>query len=55
MSIIEAQDPIGTAYWFIGTRGKLLTVMATLGTETEGQSVFEELLPVAVGRLVEPE
>lgn len=49
--IIEARDPIGTAYWFVGVRGKLLTVMVVLGTESMGQQVFYELLPIALERM----
>jgi hypothetical protein len=56
--IIEAQDPAGTAYWFVGVRGKLLTIMVVLGTEsvdgmgsTGGQPVFQELLPIVVERM----
>lgn len=50
---IETQDPIGTAYWFVGTQGKLLMVMVVLGTETTGQSTFEELLPKALEKIAE--
>lgn len=53
--IIEAQDPWGTAYWFIGARGKLLTVMVVLSAESTGQPVFEELLPIALGRMAGPQ
>jgi hypothetical protein len=49
--MIETQDPIGTAYWFVGVRGKLLTVMAVLGAETTGQPVLEEQLPIALERI----
>lgn len=53
--ILEAQDPIGIAYCFFGVRGKLLTIMEVLGTESTGQPVFEKLLPIALQRMAEPQ
>ncbi len=53
--IVEAQDPIGTAYWFVGVRGKLLTIMGVLSTESTGQPVFKELLPIVLGRRAGPQ
>jgi len=49
--VIETQDPIGTAYWFIGVRGDLLTIMVVLSTGTNGQPVFEQLLPIVLSRM----
>lgn len=51
--VVEAQDPIGTAYWFFGTRGQLVTIMVVLSLETKGQPVFNDLLPIVVGRMAE--
>lgn len=53
--IIETHDPIGTAYWFVGVRGKLLTIMGVLSTESTGQPIFEELLPIVLGRMARPQ
>lgn len=50
--IIEAQDPIGTAYWFVSVRGKVLMVLVVLGTESMGRPVFHELLPIALERMI---
>lgn len=49
--IFEAKDPVGTAYWFVGTQGKLMMVMVVLGTEATGQPLFEELLPKTVEKM----
>jgi hypothetical protein len=51
--ILKAQDPTGIAYWFFGVRGKLLTIMEVLGTESTGEPVFEKLLPIALQRMAE--
>lgn len=49
--VIEAQDPWGKAYWFIGTRGNLLTGVGVLSQESMGQPLFKQLVPLAVERM----
>lgn len=50
--MIETQDPSGgTLYWFIGVRGKLLTIIGVLSFDSTGQPFFKELLPIALGRI----
>ncbi len=49
-TLIEAEDPdpAATAYWFIGVRGKILTVMGSIVSKP---SPLEELAPLAMERL----
>jgi hypothetical protein len=44
--VVEAQDPAGTAYWFIGTQGDRLMVLVVLSEGTKGQPVFAQLVPL---------
>ncbi len=49
--VIEARDPGGKAYWFIGTRGDLLTGVVVLSEASTAQPLFERLVPLAVERM----
>lgn len=56
--VIEVQeDPAWTTYWFFGRQGKLLMMMGVLivGSESEGQPFFTELLSIAAGRMAGPQ
>ncbi len=50
--ILEAADPIGTAYWFIGVYEDVLIILVTLGPDDSGQrQVLETVLPKLIERI----
>ena len=54
---VEARDPAGIAYWFVGVRGKFLTVVGTLrvGEEptTADRRPFREILSLAMKKMAD--
>ena len=52
---VEARDPAGIAYWFVGVRGKFLTVVGMLrageGPATADELPFDEILSTAIRKM----
>jgi len=52
---VEARDPAGIAYWFVGARGKFLTVVGMLregeGPATADELPFDEILSIAIKKM----
>lgn len=53
--MVETRDPAGTAYWFVGVRGKFLTVVGMLregkGPVTADELPFNEILSIAIEKM----
>lgn len=50
--ILEASDPIGTAYWFVGVYEDIVITLVTLGPDDSGQrQLLETVLPKLIERI----